>query len=80
MEEIVGGLFRVLGRFIFEVIFTAAAEVLFQIPGQLLCRAFTRKGKDPSGAWVVVVSILFWVLVFAMGYLAYQAVTSVPNT
>ncbi|MCG9739536.1 DUF4228 domain-containing protein [Shewanella insulae] len=79
MEEIVGGLFRVLGRFIFEIVFTTAAEVMFQIPGHLLCKLFTKKGQEPNGFWVVVVSILFWVLVVALGYFTYQAVTSVSN-
>ena len=79
MEEIVGGVFRVLGRFIFEIIFSTAAEVMFQIPGHLLCKPFTKKGQAPNGVWVVVVSILFWVLVVALGYFVYQLVARVPN-
>ncbi|MFV8783951.1 hypothetical protein ACNKU7_16145 [Microbulbifer sp. SA54] len=80
MEEIVGGLFRVLGRFIFEIIFTTAAEVIFQIPGQLLCKPFTKNGREPDGFWVVLVSIFFWVLVVALGYFTYQAFTGMSNT
>ncbi|WP_241292412.1 hypothetical protein [Microbulbifer celer] len=79
MEEIVGGVFRVLGRFIFEIIFTTAAEVMFQIPGQLLCKPFTKQGQEPSGFWVVFVSVIFWILVVALGYFAYQVASSVPN-
>lgn len=79
MEEIIGGLLRILGRFVFEIVFITATEVIFQLPGQLLCKPFTKNGQQPSGFWVVLVSIMFWVSVVALGYFAYQKVSGVPN-
>jgi len=79
VEEVVGGVFRVLGRFIVEVIFTAVFEVMFQFPGNIICKAFTKEGKEPNGFLVVICSILFWVLVVALGYFAYLALSSEPN-
>mgnify|MGYP006965305083 CR=1 FL=1 len=79
VEEVIGGVFRFLGRFIVEVIFTTVFEIMFQFPGSIICKAFTKEGKKPNGFLVVITSILFWLLVVALGYFAYLTLSSGPN-
>ncbi|WP_255875775.1 hypothetical protein, partial [Microbulbifer elongatus] len=79
VEEVIGGVFRFLGRFIVETIFAAIVEVMFQFPGNLICKPFTKQGREPNGFLIVITSILFWLLVAALGYTAYFALSSEPN-
>ncbi|WP_237057395.1 hypothetical protein [Microbulbifer sediminum] len=72
MEEIFTGIFRVLGRFLFEIVLSVAAEILFQLPGHWLCKPFTKPGREPDGFLVVALSILFWILVIAASYAGFR--------
>ncbi|MFI2812163.1 MULTISPECIES: hypothetical protein [Microbulbifer] len=80
MEEVFTGIFRVLGRFLFEIVFSIAAEILFQVPGYWLCKPFTKPGRQPDGFLVVVLSILFWILVIAASYAGYQLLNGEAGT
>lgn len=54
-KEVLGGLFRFLGRMLLEVVL----EAILRGPGYLLCRLF-RKDVDPESGLVVVVGLSFW--------------------
>ncbi|WP_444933043.1 hypothetical protein [Microbulbifer sp. JTAC008] len=79
MEEVIGGVFRFLGRFIVETIFTIIVEVMFHFPGNLICKPFTKKGREPNGFLVVIVSISFWLLVAGLAYTAYFLLSGEPG-
>lgn len=54
--EVAGGVLRLIGRLIIEVVF----EFLIKGAGYILCRLFGRRKLDPDGGFVVVVGLAFW--------------------
>ncbi|AMX03376.1 hypothetical protein A3224_13005 [Microbulbifer thermotolerans] len=79
VEEVIGSVFRFIGRLLVEIVFTAIFEVIFRFPGNIICKPFTKDGEEPNGFLVMISSILFWALVVALGYFAYLALSSDPN-
>jgi hypothetical protein len=67
IAEVAGGVFRLLGRFLAEVLL----EFVVQGAGHTLIRAVT--GDEETGETAAtVVGILFWVVVVAGGYYLYR--------
>lgn len=64
--EALGGIFRVVGRVLFEIVF----ELLVRGAGYVICRIFS-PAIDPDGWQVAVVGIIFWVLLGGVGYFVY---------
>ncbi len=69
--EALGGIFRVIGRILFEVFF----EFMLQGTGYVLIRLF-RPNDEPSDTACTIVGIIFWVVVGTGGYFIYRAVTA----
>lgn len=69
--DIAGELFSGLLRFIGSIIVDVILEMAIRGPGYLISRRF-KKNIDPDGGWVVVVGILFWIIIGAIGYFAYS--------
>ena len=66
--EALGGIFRVVGRILFEVFF----EFIIQGTGYLLVRIF-KKEAEPDDTVCTVVGLLFWLAVGIGGYFIYRA-------
>lgn len=66
--EAVGGVLRLVGRFLFEIIF----ELLIQGLGYVVIRVF-RPGHEPGPGACAVVGLLCWGSLFAGGYFVYRA-------
>ncbi|WP_444899925.1 hypothetical protein ACJJIX_03655 [Microbulbifer sp. VAAC004] len=79
MEEILGGTIRVVGRFLFEVVFGLIIDLLFHIPGYYICKPFSGNGQEPKPGWVFLFSIIFWVVVGLLAYGAYSLLGAEPN-
>jgi hypothetical protein len=62
--EVAGGVLKLIGRFIFEVLF----EFLIKGAGYLLCQPFNRKDLNADGGLVVVVGLAFWTMVGVIVY------------
>jgi hypothetical protein len=65
--EVIGGLFRLLGHFVAEVV----GELLVRGVGYTIWRRVS-PDTDPDGWPSVFVGLLIWVAAFALGYWAYQ--------
>jgi len=66
--EALGGIFRVVGRLVFEIFF----ELIIQGTGHVLIRTF-RPAHEPSDKACAVVGLLFWAAAGVGGYLLYRA-------
>lgn len=66
--EALGGVVRVVGRVLFEVI----VEFVIQGAGYVLVRPFRSK-TEPDDTVCTFVGVIFWVAVGAGSYLAYRA-------
>lgn len=64
---LLGGLFRLAGQFVIEVVF----ELAVKGAGYLICRRFAEK-VDADGVVVVSVGVLFWSVVAGGGYVLYR--------
>ena len=60
IEDVVGGIFRVLGRFISQIFIDIVFEIFLKGPGYFIGRMFTKGDPDPDGFIVVTTGILFW--------------------
>lgn len=63
IEDVVEGVFRVLGRFFGRIFIEIIFELLIKGPGYVIVKIFTKKSPDPDGTWVAVSGIIFWVIV-----------------
>lgn len=72
IEDVVEGVFRILGRFIGQVFIEIILELLIKGPGYFIARTF--KKCDPDGVIVVVTGILFWVVVSLGVYSIYSSI------
>ena len=68
--ELLGGVFKVIGRAIAEVII----EIFIKGIGYLICRPFSRS-VNPDGLLVVSVGVFFWVIIFVSLYIAYEFIS-----
>ena len=67
--EALGGIFRVVGRIIFEIFF----ELIIQGAGYALVRMVRPRAK-PDDTICAVVGFIFWVVLGTGGYFAYRAI------
>ena len=47
IEDVVGGIFRVLGRFVGQIFIDIVFEILLKGPGYFIGRMFTKGDPDP---------------------------------
>ena len=66
--EALGGIFRLIGRILFEFFF----ELVLHGTGYFLIRLFRPK-SDPGDAACITVGIMFWVVIGIGGYFIYRA-------
>ena len=66
--EALGGVFRVVGRLVFEIFF----ELIIQGTGHVLIR-IVKPAHQPSDKACAVVGLLFWAAAGVGGYLLYRA-------
>lgn len=69
--ELLGGIFRILGNFLAEVVF----EILVKGLGYLVCRLFS-KSVDPDGISVVLAGFAAWGVIFVALYFGYDYLSS----
>jgi len=69
--EVAGGVFRVAGRFIAEIVVQLLLELAVQGVGYVICKPFKADVKE-DGALVTVVGLLFWVLVLGATFGVYR--------
>ena len=65
--EALGGMLRVIGRFLFEVV----VEVMVRGTGQVLIR-IVRPGSEPGDTASSIAGLVFWATVGAGGYFFYR--------
>jgi len=63
IEDAVGGVFKVLARFIGRFFIEIIFELLLKGPGYLICKQFTKSELDPDGFLVIFTGFVFWVIV-----------------
>jgi hypothetical protein len=71
LAEAFGGILRVAGRILFELLF----ELILGGTGQVLIR-LARPRSVPGGATCVLVGLLFWIAAGVAGSFLYLAITA----
>lgn len=79
IEDVVGGIFRVLGRFVGQIFIDIVFEILLKGPGYFIGRRFTQGDPDPDGFIVVTTGILFWVVLGFGVYSIYSNIGGIGN-
>jgi hypothetical protein len=72
VDEIVGGIFKVLGRFIGQFFIEIIFEILLKGPGYFISKQFTKNDPDPDGFIVVLTGFFFWLFVGGACYALYN--------
>jgi hypothetical protein len=60
IEDVVEGIFKVLGRFLGHFLLEVIFELLIKSPGYFIAKAFTKGSPDPDGFIAIAFGILFW--------------------
>ena len=63
IEDVVEGIFKVLGRFLGYLFLEIIFELLVKGPGYFIAKIFTKNPPDLDGFIVIVVGILFWSII-----------------
>jgi hypothetical protein len=79
IEEVVGGIFKVLGRFIGQFIIEVLFELLLKGPGYLISKQFTKSDPNPDGFIVLLCGLLFWLVIGFGTYGIYSTIGSGGN-
>ena len=69
IEDVAGGIFRVVGRFIGRILVETVFELFLKGPGYFSGKLFSKGNPDPDGFIVLITGIIFWV---AVGFGAYS--------
>ncbi|WP_445363333.1 hypothetical protein ACJJIQ_00350 [Microbulbifer sp. ANSA003] len=79
IEDVVEGIFRVLGRFIGQIFIEIIFEILLKGPGYFISKQFTKRDPDPDGFIVVITGFVFWVVVGFGFYCIYSSISGGGN-
>ena len=71
IEEIVGGVFKSIGRFLIETVIQTVIEILVKGPGYVIANTLSDKKPDKNSHRVTIYGLLFWFLVITAGYYIY---------
>ena len=63
IEDVVEGIFKIVGRFIVQIFLEIVFEILIKGPGYFISRLLTKHDPNPDGFAVVIAGILFWVVI-----------------
>ena len=72
IEEIAGGIFKVLGRFIGHMFIEIISELLLKGPGYFIVKLFTKNDPNHDGFAVVFTGFMFWLFVGGASYALYS--------
>jgi hypothetical protein len=72
VEEVIGGILKMLARFISHFFLEIIFEILLKGPGYIISKKISKSDPDPDGFIVILIGILFW---FALGALAYSGIS-----
>lgn len=74
IEEVVGGVFKVVVRFLGHILLEIIFELMLKGPGYFICKLFTKRDLDPDGFVVVLIGFLFWLVIGVGVYSLYSTV------
>ena len=74
IEEVVGGVFKILGRFLGQIFLEIVFEFLIKGPGYLISKSLSKSNPDPDGLAVVIFGILFWLVIGVAVYIVYTSI------
>ena len=80
IEDVAGGISRVLSRFVGQIFIDIVFEILLKGPGYFIGRMFTKGDPDPDGFIVVTTGILFWVALGFGVFSIYSNIVGSGNT
>ena len=79
IEDVVSGIFKVLGRFIGQIFIEVIFELLLKGPGYFINKQFTKRDPDPDGFAVVLSGFAFWLIIGASVYGVYSNLSGAGN-
>ena len=62
LDEVVGDVFKVVGRILGQIAVVIVFELLIKGPGYLLCKSINKSEPDPNGFCAVFSGMLFWLV------------------
>lgn len=72
IDELAGGLLRVVARFIGEILVSLIFEIIIKGPGYIIVKFLSKPKSEPGEGVSTVVGILFWLLVGCISFYVYQ--------
>jgi uncharacterized membrane protein len=72
IDELAGGLLRVLARFIGEIIVSIIFEIIIKGPGYIIVKFLSKPKSEPGEGVSTIVGILFWLLIGGISFYVYK--------
>ena len=79
IEDVAGGLFKVIARFLGYIFLELIFELLLKGPGYFICKQLTKNDSNPDGVIVVFIGFLFWVVLGLSAYGICSAISEGSN-
>lgn len=77
IEDVVGGAFKVLARFVGQFFFEIVFELLVKGPGYFIVKQLAKRDPNPDGFAVIITGIAFWA---AIGFGAYTIYSNIGGS
>ena len=71
VEDLVGGIFKVVGRLIGQIFLEIIFELLIKGPGYLIVRAVSKSNPDLDSSVVTLSGLLFWCVIGGIDFTFY---------
>lgn len=73
MEDVVGGIFKFIGRAIGQIFIELILELLIKGPSYLIIKFFSKNNeKEPTENKLIIIGLLFWCFVGSCAYLVFK--------
>lgn len=73
IEEVAGGVFKVVARFLGYILLEIILELLLKGPGYFISKQFTKHDPDYDGVIVVFTGFMFWIVLGLSVYGIYSS-------
>ncbi|WP_226661180.1 hypothetical protein [Microbulbifer aggregans] len=79
IDDAIGGIFKVVGRFIVQIFYELLFELMVKGPGYFISKKLINRDPDPDGLVVVITGFTFWLIIGAGAYEVYKLASGSPR-
>lgn len=79
IEDVIGGVFKALARFVSQLFLEIFFELLLKGPGYFIVKKLTKRDPSSDGFPVIITGIVFWAVLGFGAYVIYSNIGGSGN-